>query len=315
MKKFTFVFIRIFLICTFFLLSTVTEVFAYETVFPYVFTDSLGKKIIINEKPETVVSLMGSYAETWTLAGGAVLGVTVDAVKERNMNLPDNVMIIGSVKAPNLEQILNLEPDLVILSSDIDGHLKAIPILENSGITCAAFKVEGFLDYLEMLEVFTNITGREDLYLKNGLAVQIKINEIISKVKNSGKKPSVLFLRAFSTGIKAKGSDNLTGMILKDIGADNIVSKHASMLESLSMETIIMEDPDYIFIVAMGEESDKTLESLYKEFRSNPAWSNLSAIKNDYFFILPKELFHYKPNARWGESYEYLAKIIYPQLF
>ena len=30
--------------------------------------------------------------------------------------------------------------------------------------------------------------------------------------------------------------------------------------------------------------------------------------------LLPRELFHYKPNARWGESYAYLAKILYPDL-
>jgi len=28
--------------------------------------------------------------------------------------------------------------------------------------------------------------------------------------------------------------------------------------------------------------------------------------------VLNKELFHYKPNARWGESYEILANILYP---
>jgi len=26
-------------------------------------------------------------------------------------------------------------------------------------------------------------------------------------------------------------------------------------------------------------------------------------------------LFHYKPNVKWGESYKYLAEIIYPEIF
>ena len=41
----------------------------------------------------------------------------------------------------------------------------------------------------------------------------------------------------------------------------------------------------------------------------------LTAVKQDRLILLPKELFHYKPNARWGESYAYLAKILYPQCF
>ena len=31
--------------------------------------------------------------------------------------------------------------------------------------------------------------------------------------------------------------------------------------------------------------------------------------------LLPKDLFHYKPNERWDESYEYLARILYPSVF
>ena len=47
-------------------------------------------------------------------------------------------------------------------------------------------------------------------------------------------------------------------------------------------------------------------------FESNPAWSGLSAVKNGRYLLLPRDLFHYKPNARWGESYAYLANILYP---
>ena len=49
-------------------------------------------------------------------------------------------------------------------------------------------------------------------------------------------------------------------------------------------------------------------------FGSNPAWAGLSAVQNGRYVLLPRELFHYKPNARWGESYAYLAKILYPDL-
>jgi iron complex transport system substrate-binding protein len=37
-------------------------------------------------------------------------------------------------------------------------------------------------------------------------------------------------------------------------------------------------------------------------------------VKSGNFAILPKDLFHYKPNAKWGESYAYLAKLLYPEL-
>ena len=49
-------------------------------------------------------------------------------------------------------------------------------------------------------------------------------------------------------------------------------------------------------------------------FESNPAWTGLSAVRNGRYVLLPRDLFHYKPNARWGERYAYLAKILYPDL-
>ncbi|MBK5242038.1 MAG: ABC transporter substrate-binding protein [Clostridium sp.] len=278
------------------------------------FTDARGNKVNLSSSPKRVVSLYGSFAETWLLAGGELVGVTDDVVKERKMQLKNNVKVVGNVMEPNIEEVIALEPDLVILSSDIDTDIKVSEILKKAGIKYAFFKEDVFGDYLNILKNCTEITGRRDLYQKNGLAVKSKIDKVISKVNPANKKPSVLFIRAFSTGAKAKGDDNITGAMLKDLGADNIASRHSSLLEDLSMEEIIKEDPEYIFITTMGD-SEKALEQLKTTVKSNPAWNKLKAVKNNRYIILPKEMFHYKPNALWGDAYEYLAKILYPETF
>ena len=38
----------------------------------------------------------------------------------------------------------------------------------------------------------------------------------------------------------------------------------------------------------------------------------LTAIREKRYTILPKELFHFKPNARWDEAYRYLYDLLYP---
>ena len=68
-----------------------------------------------------------------------------------------------------------------------------------------------------------------------------------------------------------------------------------------------------------GKRFSKIREEGYEEDRfkgtwKNPAWQSLSAVQNGRYVILPGELFHYKPNKRWGESYEYLADILYPEI-
>ena len=285
---------------------------AQDAVF-LTFTDVLENAVILKERPRKVVSLSRSYAETWLLAGGELAGVTDDVITERKMELPDSVRIVGTIKKPDMEEILALKPDFVLLSPDIEGHVKAAQTLEKAGVTHAFFKVEQFEDYLQMLDICTDITGRKDLYEENGLKVREQIHAVISKA-DAAKKPSVLFMRAFSGGAKAKADDNMTCRMLEDLGTINIAAKHPSLLEDLSMEKIIEEDPDYIFVVTMGD-SEKAIEALRDGIEKTPAWSGLSAVKNGRYIVLPKELFHYKPNARWGESYEYLAGILYPQNF
>ena len=82
----------------------------------------------------------------------------------------------------------------------------------------------------------------------------------------------------------------------------------------MSLEAIIAADPDYIFLTIMGTSDEKALSYMASHFESNPAWNGLTAVKEGRYMLLPKDLFHYKPNARWGESYAYLADILYPEL-
>lgn len=281
--------------------------------FYYSFIDSLNNTVNLKDKPQRVVSLVGSYAETWILAGGNLIGVTDDVISERKMDLPSGTNIVGTIKEPNVEEIIALSPDFVLLSPDIESHVKISDTLKISNIPFAFFKVEHFEDYLNMLKVCTDITGNKELYEKNGLTVKEQIEDTLAKIDQKNN-PEILFMRAFSSGVKAKNDDNMACRILSDLGSVNIASKHKSLLEDLSMEEIIEEDPDYIFVITMGD-SEEALKTLKYGIQKNPAWSDLSAVKHDRYIVLPKELFHYKPNARWGESYEYMAKILYPDEF
>lgn len=275
------------------------------------FTDALGYETTI-ESWDRVVSLYGSFAETWLLAGGTLVGATSDAIEERQLDL-DGAAIVGSVKEPNLEEIIAAEPDFVILAADIAAQADFHDALTQADIPHAYYRADTFEEYLTMLEQFCSMTGRQDLYEQNGLAVQTQIEDVLKAVEGQ-PAPTALLIRAYSTGAKAKGEDNLAGVILRDLGADNLVSRYESLLEDLSMEEIIAADPDFIFITTMGSSDEAAMDYMAATFESNPAWAELSAVKNGRYVLLPRDLFHYKPNARWGESYAYLAKILYPDV-
>lgn len=277
----------------------------------YAFTDDLGNTVTLTKKPEAVVSLFGSYAEMWLLAGGTLAGVTEDAVSERGMTLAENVSVIGSVKEPNLELVLQAQPDFVLLSTDVEAHVKLDETLTQASIPHAYFKEDTVDDYLRVLKIYTDITGRQDLYAQHGDSVKQQIDTLLAGIPKEQETPSVLLIRSMSTKAKALKDDHMVGKMLADLQADNIATRHASLLEDLSLETILQEDPDCIFVVTMGDV-DAAVQTLENGIMANPAWQTLSAVKNGNYYVLPKDLFQYKPNARWGESYSYLEKILYP---
>lgn len=274
-----------------------------------VFNDSLGNEVKLESKPERVVSLLGSFTDIWQLAGGTVIGATND-VQERGIIVPQDVTMVGTGHSPNLEIILSLKPDFVILSADYSNHLELFRIFKENNISVGLFSVELFSDYLTTLKTFTDITSQSHLYESNGLNVKKRIDDICQKV-NVDKKPAILLIRAYSKGANAKGEDDMTGNILKELGTENIASQENGLFQELSMEIIIDKDPDFIFVTVMGSDTEKALDRLKKDVQSNPAWNNLSAVKKDRYIVLPKELFHYKPNLRWDEAYEYLMEILY----
>lgn len=278
------------------------------------FVDAQGTQVAL-QSWDRVVSLYGSFAELWLLSGGTLVGATTDAVEERGLDLGGDVALVGNVKTPSLEEVLALEPDFVILSADIEGHVTLDESLTDVGVPHAYFRVDNFEDYCTLLRQFCRMTGRDDLFEEYGAAQQQRVERIkAAAAQMQDAAPTVLLIRAYSTGAKAKGTDIFAGAMLAELGADNIVTRYDSLLEDLSMETIIAADPDLILMVPMGANEDAAAAYMAEHFEANPAWAGLTAVQNGCYAMLPKELFHYKPNARWADSYAYLAKILYPQL-
>jgi len=277
------------------------------------FTDALGQEITVDH-PQHVVTLMGSFAEIWLLAGGGdtLVGTAVDTTDHRDLGIPKHVVSVGTYQSPNMEQILSLNPDLVILSSDTvrtGSHVALKDSLAAAGIPAAYFKVTHFEDYLDMLRICTQITGDAQAYEKNGAAVQAQIDQILSESAVQDG-PSVLLMITYSGGIRPQGADTMTGRMLSQLGWRNILNDYPSLLKDFSIEKVIEIDPDYILVIPMGNDEEALRRNLEKSVESNPAWNGLSAVINDRYLLLPGEKFVYKPNARWAESYAYLSGLL-----
>ena len=277
------------------------------------FVDDLGREVSVPKNPERVAALLGSFADIWLLAGGELCAAAEDAWDDFGLELGDTVNL-GGAHSPNLEKLVDADPQLVLASASTASNVDMRESLERMGIAVAYFDVDHFDDYLRMLKICTDITGQSALYEENGLAIQRQIEEIkaqFASEEHSEASRTVLLLRASSTSVKAKGSKGtILGEMLADMGCINIADSQVSLLENLSVEEVIKQNPNHIFVVAMGENPDAAQAAVNALMIENPAWGMLPAVVANRLHVMDKTLFNLKPNARWAEAYEVLYEIL-----
>lgn len=277
------------------------------------FTDDLGREVTI-ENPKRVAALIGSFAEIWQLAGGDVCATADDAWDDMGLELSEDTVNLGQTKSISVEKLFEADPDFIIASSNTRVNVELLDTLEATKVPTAYFEVSGFDDYLRVLKIFTEITGREDLYQENGLAIQNQIDDVIARSKErlrGQEGQSVLFLRVSATAIYAKNSyDTVLGEMLKVLGCENIADTEESLLENVTLEHVLEMDPDYIFTVQLGGDSEGVQKHLESMFSEDSAWATLTAVKEGRWYHMDKRLYNLKPNARWGEAYEGLEEIL-----
>ena len=277
------------------------------------FTDALDRTVTVEKDPERVAALLGSFADVWTLAGGTLCAAAEAAWEDLGLDLPDAVDL-GGAHSPSLELLLSADPDFVIASASTASNVDMLETLEAAGIAVAYFDVDNFSDYLDMLDICTDLTGRKDLYEQNGLSIQSQIEAIKDQYAQADipeAERTVLLLRASASSIKAKGSSGtILGEMLADMGCVNMADSDGTLLEDLSVEAVIRAQPYRVFVVTMGDDTEAATEALESMIRENPAWSSLEAIQEGRMYVMDKALFNLKPNARWGEAYQKLYETL-----
>lgn len=276
------------------------------------FTDAAGKSFTLTQKPEKVAVLFSSFADMVLLSGGSV-DVTVGESIERGFAVQGVPLVdSGAGKSINAELLLSYRPDLIIGSFDIAAHRETAQLLENSGIPFALFRVDCFEDYDSVMKTLCDIFERPDLYKENVTKVKQGIDKVKEGIDRGSDKKSILFVRCASsskaTKAKTKEENFVCGM-LSELHTTNIAEACPMLLDELSVEYILLEDPDYIFFSPMGDE--EAAKQYVASLTATDTWQSLTSIKTGNYTFLPKEMFQYKPNNKWDEAYRYLAELLY----
>ena len=259
---------------------------------------------------------MGSFANIWELAGGTLVGASDDAFSD--YGITSDAQKIGDFSSLNAESIIALNPDFVILTGSSSGRgggvaqTELVDTLTAANIPVAYFKVSTFDDYLRMLRTCCDITGNEQAFAENGQAPADKIEQI--RAKAEGKQAgSAVVLTTYSGGTRVQSSSTQTGVMLSELGAENIADSNKGLLSDYSLEALIEANPTTIFLLPMGDTDEAAQQALEDQTTANPAWAQLDAVKNNRVITLDPKLFQYKPNNNWDQAYQFLYDALYSE--
>lgn len=269
-----------------------------------------GQTYTVPKDPQKIAVLSNSVLSMlYAVDGKAISRVnTTDSLPPEIEALP----ALGQTANINMEQLLGLNPDLVLGLEN--QHKKYEAQLQSSKIPTVLINYDGIKDNVPLLTFLGELTNHQD----KAKTVIATYENNIAKVKDSVKSQQparVAVLRATGKGVTAETDAAITASMVKELGMTNVVTSHLDKTTTdktvpYSLETLAADDPDIIFVVTMGKEEEIT-KAMKKAMTDNPAWANLKAVQNNRVVYLPSKLFLLNPGLQTPEAMARLVKEAY----
>lgn len=276
--------------------------------------DDAGRSVVLTKKPERIVVLSSSFLELLY----AVEGNAIGRPSSRTADIPEKAKVlpeVGFVYNINSEQVLALQPDLVIAFQGI--HEKLIPLLESSKVPVLLLKMKSYEDVAAKVQLFGEIAGTKDKSSVLLSSINERMKAVQDKLPQTGKKVAILHATAKSVTLELESS--IAGGVARHLKLNNVASGSkplASDMDSTpySLEKLVEQDPDIILVVTMGQsaEIEKRLKA---DVENSPAWATLRAVRENKVLFLPPDLFLLNPGIRIPDAVEYMAKLVYPEVY
>ena len=202
------------------------------------------------------------------------------------------IAIVGSVREPNLEAILVLQPDLILAPSELPKaqydrlSLIAPTIVPKGG---------SFQDWRNVSGIYAQALNKQD----EGAALAEEIDTRLADLRERlPRHPQVSVIRWNPQGPFIMSSRLFVGQLLDAIGLKpNELSTQTKKphTDILSLENLNKADADWIFLATLNSDGRKALE----EARKQPAFNRLEAVRSGRLVSVDGQI--------WSSSAGYLA--------
>ncbi|WP_068781207.1 ABC transporter substrate-binding protein [Paenibacillus sp. GM2] len=256
---------------------------------PKTYVDALGREVVLEKKPEKVALLFFRNFEHLFLLGESPVAATdIDVLDEWESLAPyknNEIEDIGSIANPNIEKLLEIDPDLIIAVSsryaNYNGQLdKIAPVItvdSNENNWQGALREYGI------------IFGKEEKAEEEIARIEAFIAESREKLQTYNDKTFGVTM----LGDKQYWAFTTQFIFNKDNGLGlNPPTSYVDMSskgELISMEGLANMNPDYMFVADIGGSSQK-LKSYLKDLESDSVWNSLQSVKNKHIYPLDSSI-------------------------
>ena len=255
----------------------------FEIKYPESLQEQFGESLKMEKTPERIIVMTAGPVMTLYEMGVDMVAIPNSSITEWPDDLKAERLPFG-MNEIDMESIIALKPDLVILSST--NKEKYGNTLESQGIACYYVNAGPTVQYDE-IKTEVQILGEAFNKKEETDAIMKKFTDLETdmaafKEKSGGKSVGILFSYPPSY---MQGSGGYLGDMLEKLGYVNISDKdgQATSNAQLSMEDLIVANPDLLFAVSPTTKTGDDLKTSYEqEFANNPqTWNQLSAVQND----------------------------------
>lgn len=274
---------------------------------PGTITDDAGREIHLDSAPTRIVSHVPSITETLFALG---LGDNLVADSEY-CDYPQAAKTkpkIGGYFTPNIEEIVALNPDLVLT----DGYVpELISKLDSLGIPIAVVDPKDINSLLTDIELLGNITGNQKEATELTNDMKKRIYAVVNAVGNASR-PSVFYVFDATDTTKpwTAGPGSFVDALISLAGGENVAASASDPWIQFNMEELVNSNPDIILVDShMG-----TAVISPEELRGLPGWQDMTAVKENRIYTIDGDLVN-RSGPRIVEGLEEMAKILHPDLF
>lgn len=240
-------------------------------------TDMTGREIVLEKPAEKIVALTASDVEIiYALGAGDLL-----VGRGEYCDYPEEVLekpVVKSGAETNLEEILALEPDVVIMATMAQTK-DQVEALEKAGvkvIVSDAQNLEGVYTAISLIGQITGKNAEADTIIGEMKETFASVKE---KAQNTGK--TVYFeVSPLEWGLWAAGSGTFMDELAEICGLTNAFADVEGW-GAVTEEDVKERDPDYIVTTSMywGEGPTPV-----EEIMGRNGWDSLKAVQNGQVF-------------------------------